>query len=90
MAEKSIIGIPYPGGVYDGSEFLAEMIGTFFITYVFMACWFNGLKSGNKDEGNYASAGISLMIYICSMCLGELSGGGFNPARSLGPALISG
>ena len=80
--------MPYPGRVYEGAEFFGEMIGTFFITYVFMACWFNGAQS--KDEGNYASAGISLMIYICSMCLGELSGGGFNPARSLGPAVIAG
>jgi len=37
IKEKSKMGVPYPGGVYEGSEPWAEAIGTFFIMYVFMA-----------------------------------------------------
>lgn len=30
------------------------------------------------------------IYYICSLTLGEVCGGSFNPARSLGPAMIAG
>lgn len=34
--------------------------------------------------------GMFLGVYIIMMTLAEISGGGFNPARSIGPAIIVG
>ena len=87
IKEKSIMGIPTPFGVYEGPEFLAELIGTFFIAYVFMATY---VDSNSKKVKNIGPAAVSMVYFLCLMTLGELSGGGFNPARSIGPAVISG
>lgn len=87
IKEKSIMGIPTPFGVYDGPEFLAELVGSFFIAYVFMATYVDSNKNRIRGIGPVS---VSFMYFLCLMTLGELSGGGFNPARSIGPAIVSG
>jgi len=88
VKEKSIIGIPKPGSPhYDVSGFWAELIGTFFLTYLFMAMNIHLTKKKNQD---WYPMGIGLMYYICKLTLGEISGGSFNPARAMGPAIMAG
>lgn len=88
IAEKSIIGIPKPGSPhYDVSGFWAEVIGTFFLTYVFMAMNIHITRKKNQD---WYPMGIGIMYFVCKLTLGELSGGAFNPARGLGPAIMAG
>ena len=88
VEEKSIIGIPKPGSPhYDISGFWAELFGTFFLTYVFMAMNIHLTKKKNQD---WFPMGIGLMYYVCRLTLGEVSGGAFNPARAMGPAIMAG
>lgn len=88
IAEKSIIGIPKPGSPhYDVSGFWVEVIGTFFLTYTFMGMNIHITKRKNQD---WFPMGIGIMYFCCKLTLGELSGGAFNPARGLGPAIMAG
>ena len=43
----------------------------------------------NKTK-HYLAPGIAITLFCVKMTLGELSGGGFNPARSIGPSIIAG
>lgn len=88
VQEKSILGIPKPGSPhYDVSGFWAELIGTFFLTYVFIAMNVHLTKKKNQD---WYPMGIGFMYYVCKLTLGEISGGAFNPARGMGPAIMAG
>ena len=87
ISEKSKLGIPYAGGHTENSALWAELIGTFFITYMFMASFLDSNKNKLK---NIAPILVGLIVYVCKITLGELSGGGFNPARSIGPAIVGG
>ncbi len=87
IASKSIMGIPTPFGNYEGSEFIIEMLGTFFITYVYMSCYTDNNPNKVKEVGPIA---VSCIYYLAIISLCEISGGGFNPARSLAPAIVNG
>jgi glycerol uptake facilitator-like aquaporin len=58
--------------------FLAELIGTFVLVWAYMGARENGALIVG---GAYGAA---------VMAIGPLTGGGFNPARALGPALAGG
>ena len=84
----SVLGIPGPGTQeYEISGFWGEALGTFFIMYVYMALVVDSNR--RKTEGVGAAA-LAFAIYISGMTLGEISGAGLNPARSLGPAIVAG
>ena len=88
IEEKSIIGIPKPGSPhYDISGFWAELLGTFFLSYTFMAMNIHLTKKKNQD---WFPMGIGMIYFICKFTLGEISGGAFNPARAMGPAIMAG
>lgn len=88
VEEKSVIGIPKPGSPhYDVSGFWAELLGTFFISYVYMALFVDCHKKKSPD---WYPMVMGMMVYICMLTLGEISGGAFNPARAMGPAIMSG
>jgi MIP family channel proteins len=64
---------------------IAEVMGTFFLMWAIMAMAVN--PRGSRDWAGFvigATLGISVMIF------GPLTGAGFNPARSFGPAIVSG
>ncbi len=82
-----MIGIPKPGGGYEGSELWAETFGSFFIAYVFMAM---AVDKNKKVIRSAMAPALALVFFLNSITLGEISGGGFNPSRSLAPALIVG
>jgi aquaporin Z len=88
IKDKSVLGIPTPGSsTYEISGIWGEVFGTFFLCYIFMATCVDPNK--NKVQGVGAVA-VGFMVYIGAMTIGELSGGGFNPARALGPAIVAG
>ena len=88
IKDKSVLGIPTPGSsTYEISGLWGEVFGTFFLCYIFMATCIDPNK--NKVQGVGAVA-VGFMVYIGAMTIGELSGGGFNPARAIGPAIVAG
>lgn len=66
------------------SSVLAEIVGTAFLTMAVL---------GATDEGSsgisWGTLGIALTLSATIWALGAISGASLNPARSLGPALIS-
>jgi MIP family channel proteins len=64
---------------------LAEALGTFFLMWAIMAMAVN--PRGSRD---WAGLVIGATLGIGVMIIGPLTGAGFNPARSFGPALVSG
>ncbi len=64
-----------------------EFLGTFILLFVFLSVNDTRIKNRVKNVGPIA---IAFSVYIAGMSIGELSGGGFNPARSLGPAIVVG
>lgn len=88
IKDKSVIGIPRPiNNQYDVSGIWGEVIGTYLLMYVYMATC---SPHNSKRVAGVGAAAIGFIYFIGSITLGELSGGGFNPARSLGPAIIAG
>jgi MIP family channel proteins len=63
---------------------LAEGIGTFFLVWAIMGVAVN--PAGLKDWAGLAIGGTLGMLV---MIFGPLTGAGFNPARSFGPALVA-
>ena len=43
-----------------------------------------------REENNIYGIAIGGTVFISALLIGEYTGGSLNPARSLGPALISG
>lgn len=86
IKQKSIIGIPFVPKTEESNEFLAEFLGTFFITYVVISFLVEAKEGYNYLYGPC----VGCVFYVCKSTLGFMSGGGFNPARSLAPAILVG
>jgi MIP family channel proteins len=64
---------------------IAELIGTFVLMWAIM-----GTAVNPKGEKAWAGFVIGGALGFGVMVMGPLTGAGFNPARSFGPALVSG
>ena len=71
------------GAVFPGMA--AEALGTFFFVWVIVGVAVNPLAA--KD---WAALAIGATLGMLVMVIGPLTGAGFNPARSFGPAIVSG
>jgi len=72
----------------DGSVWLgliAEALGTFLLMWAIM-----GLAVNPRGEAPLAGLGIGAALGVAVMVFGPATGGGLNPARWLGPAVVSG
>ncbi len=88
IKELSGLGIPIPGSrMYDVSPFWGEAIGSFFIMYAYIALVADSPKTQTEKIG---AAVFAFAMFFSIMTLGEISGAGLNPARSLAPAIVSG
>jgi glycerol uptake facilitator-like aquaporin len=67
-----------PGMVVEG-------IGTFFLVWVIV-----GVAVNPRATKEWAALAIGATLGMLVMVLGPLTGGSFNPARALGPAIVSG
>lgn len=92
-ADASVLGDPpfnvglnaVAPGLPLGSAFLGEMIGTFLLVWtVMMTAVYN-----KNIAGNLAPIAIGWSVFLAHVVLIPLTGCGINPARSLGPLLVT-
>ncbi|WP_299108683.1 aquaporin [uncultured Tenacibaculum sp.] len=80
---SNTLGETLPNGGIVPSMVL-EMILTFFLMLTILSF------SNNKEQAHLAGAIIGMLVVGIILIAGPISGGSFNPARSIAPALISG
>jgi aquaporin NIP len=78
------VGATLPSGS-QGQSFLWEIILTFFLMFVILA-----VATDTRAVGEAAAIAVGATVGLDAMFGGPISGASMNPARSLGPALISG
>ena len=81
---SEMLGTTLPGGVPLESFFL-EIALTFALMFVIIR-----LSEGWKQLNAYAGIIIGAVIFVEAFLAGPISGASMNPARSIGPALVSG
>jgi MIP family channel proteins len=84
LGDIANIGATLPSGS-DGQAFLWELILTFFLMFVIMA-----VATDTRAVGEAAAIAIGGTVGLDAMFGGPITGALMNPARSLGPGLISG
>ena len=78
------LGTTLPAGS-DAQSLVLEMVLTFFLMFVIMA-----VATDDRAVGQAAALAIGGTVLLDAMIGGPISGASMNPARSLGPALVSG
>jgi len=78
------LGTTLPSGG-DGQSLVLEIVLTFFLMFVIMA-----VATDYRAVGQSAALAIGGTILLDAMFGGPISGASMNPARSFGPALVSG
>jgi aquaporin Z len=81
---NELLGTTLPAGT-DGQSFILEFILTFFLMLVII-----NVATGSKEQGMFAGLAIGAVVLLEAMFAGPICGASMNPARSLGPALVSG
>jgi MIP family channel proteins len=77
------LGATLPSGG-DVQSFALEIVLTFFLMFVIMA-----VATDTRAVGQAAALAIGATVGLCALFAGPISGASMNPARSLGPALVS-
>jgi MIP family channel proteins len=78
------VGATLPTGS-QGQSFLWELVMTFFLMFVIMA-----VATDTRAVGEAAAIAIGGTVGLDAMFGGPISGASMNPARSTGPAIVSG
>jgi MIP family channel proteins len=78
------VGATLPAGS-QGQSFLWELVLTFFLMFVIMA-----VATDTRAVGEAAAIAIGGTVALDAMFGGPISGASMNPARSAGPAIVSG
>jgi aquaporin NIP len=78
------LGLTHPAGS-QLQAFILELILTALLMFVIL-----GVSTGSRDQGIMAGLAIGAVVMLEAMFAGPISGASMNPARSLGPAVISG
>ncbi len=81
---SQMLGATMPSGT-EMQSFVMELILTFFLMLVII-----NVASGSKEQGMFAGLAIGAVVALEAMFAGPVCGASMNPARSLGPAIISG
>lgn len=84
LGDRADVGATLPVGS-QGQSFVWELILTFFLMFVIM-----GVATDTRAVGEAAAIAIGGTVGFDAMFGGPVSGASMNPARSLGPALVSG
>lgn len=84
FGEVGNLGATVPAGS-AGQSLLLEGIATFFLMFVIMA-----VATDSRAVGQSAAIAIGIIGTVDILVAGPVSGASMNPARSFGPALISG
>ena len=84
--DPAYLGATLPGtGISLFQCFVLETVTTFFLVFVIL-----NVTTGGKEKGIMAGIAISSVIVLDILFAGPICGASMNPARSLGPALVSG
>jgi len=81
---NEFLGTTVPAGSAMQS-FVLEGILTFFLMLVII-----NVATGSKEQGMFAGLAIGSVVLLEAMFAGPVCGASMNPARSLGPAIVSG
>lgn len=81
---NEFLGATLPAGSASQS-FILEFILTFFLMLVIV-----NVATGSKEQGMFAGLAIGAVVLLEAMFAGPICGASMNPARSLGPAVVSG
>lgn len=81
--EAETLGGTQPSGAVHQS-FILEVLITCFLMYVILS-----VSTGAKEKGIMAGAAIGATVALAAIFGGPVSGASMNPARSIGPALVS-
>jgi MIP family channel proteins len=84
LGNRAHIGATLPAGS-QGQAFLWEAILTFFLMFVILS-----VATDTRAVGEAAAIAIGGTVGLDAMFGGPITGASMNPARSLGPALVSG
>lgn len=84
LGDIAHVGATLPAGS-QGQSFLWELVLTFFLMFVIIA-----VATDTRAVGEAAAIAIGATVGLDAMFGGPVSGASMNPARSLGPALVSG
>ena len=84
LGNHADLGATLPAGS-QGQSFLWELVLTFFLMFVIMA-----VATDTRAVGEAAAIAIGGTVGLDAMFGGPVSGASMNPARSIGPALVSG
>lgn len=84
LGDVAGVGATLPAGS-QGQSFLWETVLTFFLMFVIMA-----VATDTRAVGEAAAIAIGGTVGLDALFGGPISGASMNPARSLGPALVSG
>ncbi len=68
-----------------GQTFALEVLITLMLMFVIQS-----VATDSRAEGPMAGSAIGSTVALCALFAGPISGASMNPARSLGPALLSG
>ena len=84
LGDIAHVGATLPSGS-ERQAFLWELVLSFFLMFVIMA-----VATDTRAVGEAAAIAIGGTVALDAMFGGPISGASMNPARSLGPALVSG
>jgi aquaporin NIP len=84
LGDLAHVGATLPAGS-QAQSFLWETVLTFFMMFVIMS-----VATDSRAVGEAAAIAIGGTVGLDAMFGGPISGASMNPARSLGPALVSG
>jgi len=82
--ENHSLGITTPSGTVLQS-FILEIVLSFFLMFVIL-----NVSTGHMEKGIMAGIAIGGTVALEALFGGPVSGASMNPARSIGPALVSG
>ena len=82
--DNRLLGATQPAGAALQS-FVLEFLLTALLMFVIL-----GVSTGAREKGITAGIGIGSVIALEAMFAGPVTGASMNPARSLGPAIVSG
>jgi aquaporin NIP len=84
LGNRAHIGATLPAGS-QGQAFLWEAVLTFFLMFVILS-----VATDTRAVGEAAAIAVGGTVGLDAMFGGPITGASMNPARSLGPALVSG
>ena len=78
------LGGTFPAGSIM-QAFVLEILLTFFLMFVILR-----VSHGSREQGIMAGMAIGAVVLLEALFAGPITGASMNPARSIGPALVSG